>query len=486
MPSLSRLLIGSAALCIASACDRKNEPPQPSAPAAPVVTTAPAPPAVPAGVRSAEVEALMASWQSAQNQGDFERYAALYDAAFTGVKRVGQKSFRFDRKGWLEDRRSLFQRDVRVVVRDMRIFTGERSAFAVFVQEWSSARFADVGQKRLEFMLRDGKLFVSREEMLESKTTGPGPVEAPPAEELALLVRLPAGYGAVLRTGSVEGTGVVRRITSESELVHRVVKDASPADIQPFQHLAGRSMDLYDGSSVACSGRITSFVGVTGVLGSDELGSESSPQGRADAIWEWADAAKYLAAVIEPERPCVAQWARASDLPKPTVFESRQLRPEESSKGLSALLETRAARDVQASYERFRSEITGGANHPATWSDREPREFAATLFADAASQVTYAAVELSTGEGCGDFGGYALGFFKVTPGAWIDVTGDGDPRASLPHRPYFGVVPQTAVATRPGKPPFLIGSAGSVLYAQVAAGFVPVRAIGEIRTICGC
>ena len=95
-------------------------------------------------------------------------------------------------------------------------------------------------------------------------------------------------------------------------------------------------------------------------------------------------------------------------------------------------------------------------------------------------------VELSAGEGCGDFTGYALGFFKVTPGAWIDVTGDGDPRSSLPSRPWSGIAPHAAVATRPGKPPFLIGGGGSVLYAQGPSGFVPVTTVGEIRTMCGC
>jgi hypothetical protein len=66
---------------------------------------------------------------------------------------------------------------------------------------------------------------------------------------------------------------------------------------------------------------------------------------------------------------------------------------------------------------------------------------------------------LSAGNACGEFSGYALGFFKVTPSGWLDLTGDGDPRLKLPERPYFRIAPHVAVVTEPGRSPLLGGKA---------------------------
>ena len=50
------------------------------------------------------VQAVIDAWLAAQNGGDFAAYQALYADKMEGVKRVGPRTWRFDRKGWLADR----------------------------------------------------------------------------------------------------------------------------------------------------------------------------------------------------------------------------------------------------------------------------------------------------------------------------------------------------------------------------------------------
>jgi hypothetical protein len=473
---------------VALGCNTEKSTPHPPLPAAaPSISASAGAPSKPEGIRKDAVQAVIEAWQSAQNRGDFDTYARLYDREFSGTKRVGEKSFEFDRAGWLADRRPMFQRDVAVEIRDIRVSSGERTALAVFVQAWSSPRFRDEGQKRLEFVVRDGALSISREEMLESTTARSSGARPPPPEELSLVVTLARGLGAVIRVGAVHGTGAVRRIHSPSAFEHRVERDASPADIGQYRDLIGRPMDLYQGQAIACSGKVTSFVGVTGVLGSDDLKDDTPPERRAAVLWDWAESAQYLAAVIDPDRPdCKAEWARASDLPKPTVFETRDLSPDEAGSALSALRKTRTAESVQVEYERYKTDPAHAhaTEHADAWWNIEPRESTTRAFVNPTTKATYAVMELSAGSGCGEFGGYALGFFKVTPSGWLDLTGDGDPRLKVPERPYFQMAPHVAVGSTPGRSPFFVGR--NALYAQAPNGFVLVTGVGSIRTVCGC
>jgi hypothetical protein len=55
-----------------------------------------------------DARALLASWEAAQNAGDFAAYERLYAKRFTGVKRSGPRTRSFARAGWLEDRKRMF------------------------------------------------------------------------------------------------------------------------------------------------------------------------------------------------------------------------------------------------------------------------------------------------------------------------------------------------------------------------------------------
>ena len=107
-------------------------------------------------------------WLLFQNKGDFESYQTLYAKKFMGVKRSGQRETRFTREGWLLDREKMFGQKFEVNVDDIETLNTKTSGVASFTQFWKSKRFEDKGPKRLSFVLEDGAVKISREEMLES------------------------------------------------------------------------------------------------------------------------------------------------------------------------------------------------------------------------------------------------------------------------------------------------------------------------------
>lgn len=473
------------------ACRSKQAPPSAKAISSAVTRSAPSSAPSPAVSRE-RVASFVESWRAAQDTSDFEVYRALYAPAFHGVKRAKGAVSRFDRAGWLKDRRELFRLDVKVKVSDLRIFTGERSAVVTFVQDWSTPRFHDVGPKRLELVLHGDRLLITNEEMLESTPASVPAVSAPPPEELALLWPLGRGFGVVLRQGPVETRGPARKVMmSKSSSDFLLEKDVADVALRPFEAFRGRMLDLYGPKGVLCAASVTSFRAIGGFSSWDA----DEP---AEDVWRALGDAQFLVAVVEPGDPaCQPLWARASDLRKPTILEPRELTQAEAELAAEALRKTKTARDTQASYVLYRDEggqlpdlengaASGGSRRevPARWEDLEPKHWRALGFTHPESGASYFAAELAAGEGCGSFAGYALGFFKAGAPDWLDLTGNGSPGLELPGRPLFGLTPLAAVALEPGGPIFLVGD--NVLYANAGAGFAPVTALGRYRTTCSC
>ena len=142
-------------------------PPAPSAPAVP----APAPATAPA--RKAEISdddarALIASWLAAQNEGDYARYAALYAARFTGVRRTRDEARSFDHAGWLADRKRMFAKPMQVKAGELHIAQAGATAVVRFDQEWSTATYRDLGPKQMVLVREPGGVRIAREELLSS------------------------------------------------------------------------------------------------------------------------------------------------------------------------------------------------------------------------------------------------------------------------------------------------------------------------------
>jgi hypothetical protein len=455
-----------------SASAAPSSPPTTSAPsAAPSAASRPA-------IARERVAAAVERWRSAQQQGDFTEYARLYARVFSGVKRAGAKTTHFDREGWMTDRRDMFRSDMRVELSKVEIFTGERSAFAVFVQDWSTSRYRDVGPKRLDFVETEGTLLISREEMLASKPAEIPGAKPPAPEELALLWPLRKGFGVVLRRGEVETRGTARRVPLSKEASdYYVEKDVAESVARSFAGLARREFALYDAHGLRCSAKASGLRAVGGYTWWESGVS-------ADEVWK-SLSDTYLVAVVEPaDERCRPLWARAKDLQAPFVMTSSSLQGAEAEPALEALRRTAVAVRLQKSYLHYLAE--GGkpeGGTPKTWEELAPSQFVAVAFDDHASAAKYAVVEREAGQGCVEFAGYALGFFKMAEPKWLDLTGNGDPSSELPARPFFGMRPLTAVRL-PGGRLFMIGQ--DVVYADAGGGFVPIMAVGRQRTTCGC
>jgi len=468
----------------AIACRSKAPPPapQPLKAPAPVASATPRTSAARTTISEATVTTFVERWRATQEASDFDAYRALYAPGFRGIKRSGSKTSQFDRSGWLKDRRLMFQRDVKVKVSNVRATSGERSSVVTFVQDWSSPRFRDVGMKRMELVLEKDGLHIINEEMLDS-TSEKVTVKAPPPDTLALIWPLKGGFGAVLHHGEIETVGAVRKIQlSDSEYDVLYEKDVTEAATRPFAALRDRSLDLYSTTGVACSAKVKGFRAVGGFTAWDD----TEP---VEDTWKQID--PYLVAVVEPAG-CVGQplWARASDLPKPTLLARRDLTSAETDLAEKALRKTPGARETTAQYATFLAEQPapdGDAGTPAppkNWEKLEPNSWSAAAFTHPASGVTYVAAERMAGEGCGTFGGYAFGVFKVGTPDWLDLTGDGNPGLSIPERPFFGLVPEASVMLEPAGPIYFLVE--GALLADTGSGFAPLVTIGRIRTTCGC
>ncbi|MEZ4461105.1 MAG: nuclear transport factor 2 family protein [bacterium] len=147
------------------ACDKKKTD---TVPAAAEATTAAQAVAPVAPLTEHDAEEVFRGWVDAQNTGDFEKYSALYAPKFEGVKRVGAKTSRFDRKAWLEDRGRMFQKGQQVSAEEPKFVVSGDTAVVRFTQRWETKTFADVGPKVLVVAKSPSGVQIVREEMLKS------------------------------------------------------------------------------------------------------------------------------------------------------------------------------------------------------------------------------------------------------------------------------------------------------------------------------
>src|SRR5689334_18807496 len=125
-------------LASALACDKPTPAPAPSAP--PAAPANPVPPSAPQpAADERDARALLDQWQAAQNSGDFASYERLYAARSYGEKRAGSRLSKFDREGWLADRKRMFERPMKVGVSDLQIKSSAGSTLLTFEQTFSQA-----------------------------------------------------------------------------------------------------------------------------------------------------------------------------------------------------------------------------------------------------------------------------------------------------------------------------------------------------------
>lgn len=117
-----------------------------------------------------DARALLGVWVKAQNDGDFAKYAALYDAKFSGVKRTSDGAEKkLGLAQWKKDRNKMFRAGFQVAADDASVKVTDKGATVSFLQRWRGGGYADHGTKVLFVKPdRNGELKIVKEELLSS------------------------------------------------------------------------------------------------------------------------------------------------------------------------------------------------------------------------------------------------------------------------------------------------------------------------------
>ena len=421
-----------------AACSGKKEspaaaPPPTSGTAAAVPVDAAPPPPPPAPIDQAAVDQVLADWLAAQNGGDFAAYQGLYAERMEGVKRVGPKMWRFDRAGWMADRKKMFAKPMVVTAAD-RTITGSVAAPVVeFTQTFQQARFADSGRKRMVLTRHQGHYRIAREEMLAST------VGAPPAATAGAVIptlEIDGRWFAVL-AADAEPTWATGAIAGPYQGVHRYALRAATAAPTAGSWL-GKPLALYDRAGARCDATVASLHLLGG--GTPHFGEIQAWDGdpdsggthvysqaeRAQAIYDLS--AKYLVGELTITGGCKPAYAATPDralVPygEVAVPDAQKSAAIAAFRGLPGYLETATEFEAQ--------------NGAGEWAPTPT----VTGFGPPDRRVLV--VSASEGAGCGEFHGELTAVFDERGGAvttrtvvgpsglrvdaMVDSDGDGAP-----------------------------------------------------------
>jgi hypothetical protein len=256
-------------LCPVHIACRKKASPAPSAAAssptaaAPVVAVASAS-AGPSreGWDEPAVRKLVERWAAAQNQVDFAGYERLYAAKFSGVKRVGEATAWFGRKGWMRDRQPMFKQGLQVEATDVSVTLTSSIARVRFKQSFTLGPFHDEGRKELLVVNGPEGPLIAREEMLVSRVVGAklgrdgGLGSSAVYAALEDSVYIGAGLGEEATIGAPVLSGA--KIDPHVRAVERTVDSHRLAPA--LRALSGQTLDLVTADGPVCQARVKDFV----------------------------------------------------------------------------------------------------------------------------------------------------------------------------------------------------------------------------------
>jgi molybdate transport system substrate-binding protein len=402
------------------------------------------PPVKKAGLDETAVRDVVTAWLDAQNKGDFAAYQALYAERFGGVKRVGARRWKFDRKGWMKDRERMFGKPMTVTADEIDVHVSTSSAVVRFKQTFEQGRFKDAGDKQLVIAEDKTGLHIGREEMLQSTVVeGPGSTKARgfgvlEADEHAWIV---VGNGG----GPTKGTPAMAKAGTGYDFA--VLEDADALD-PPWQKLIGQAVTFFpSGATCPIAGYrvltvLSPHFGTVYEWRGDEDGdgeSENPPlegQDLVDAVLG-GGGASYLVA----DAPCGGTGDEVAVLGSAAEWESVPLDDTLAKKARAAF---RALDEWQTTQDDFRDSYAGKGD----WDALDDAVAATTLLRSPDGKHTYAIVGARAGNGCGDFEGSVVELFEVkgtkfvpvaalgTDGAYdipstlLDVDADGRPEVA--------------------------------------------------------
>lgn len=419
--------------------------------------------------------ALVDAWLLAQNKGEFASYEGLYAARFTGIKRAGDRTRRFDRNKWLADRQRMFSRAMKVEAADLVVEPTRGGAIVTFTQTWESGSFRDVGPKQLVLTNEGGTLRIAREEMLASTIAG-STADAPAlaATQFLPVVTAEGFVGVVLQSDvdpakvqheapvSLErGTTAWARVgqaTGTYELFGATGKVCEVAATERGLFAQARfhfgQVQIWDGT----------FDGL------DPSKDKVDDTTVAREVVDLAAGGVHEVAKVDAAACTGALWAREKVDTTAVVFTGVDAAPF-AQRLREELRKTGAWKQVQKDFEADDT-IEG---KKGAWDEWES-SLSASAFAGP-DGTTWVSLSVSAGSGCGTFGGATWGLFKVGQAGEWTLLSDGD-------NPGESIVPMAAFdADGDGKPEF---SDGQTLIQPVGASWRATRSVAKPDFDCPC
>ena len=472
-----------AVVLLAEACvdeaSRKTPAPESGASAASASATAQGPAEPPPGIATAEVTQLVEEWLAAQNQRRFEQYEALYASRFEGLKRVGARSFRFDRKGWLRDRAGMFKHRIRVDAKNRQLTIGSVSAVVRFEQTFSAPKFRDVGQKQLVLVREPGGLRIAREEMLSSTLIGSvRKAAAKPLsrDEFSFVKHFGHRTVLVIAPETSEAPRAAAEFLDFHAASRTLPEDRLDAETQAF---ASKRFALYGPRGKACEGKLGGVFALAHVIPhfgqiQDWKGEQSStPMSKtriALELWELSDApgGRALGGELWGEGCEGALWARTTDAAPPSVYALAKLDEAATDQVHKAFRKLPGHRTFQRQYTR-------DFGRRGFWDEDERTNRRLIAFEEPGTGEQYIAVS-AFAAGCGDFYGEFWALFRKSDGRLALLT-DG----SAPGALFF---PASALdANGDGQPEFV---SEFDLVELVSGRFQRTNSVAPPDFDCGC
>ena len=280
-------------------------------------------------IAQADAQALLDTWVAAQNTGNFAAYSELYAVDFFGTKRSGKRFEQFAREGWLADRKPKFDRPLKLVATEVVITTTADLATVRFVQDWSSANFRDIGTKELTLRPVDGKLQITREEMLDSKVVDAKAVPPLLPEDFRFVVHAPNKQSyLLLRTPAPRVALTNAQVNREDGLVV-ATQPLQPQQVpEEFRSWIAKPIQLFNEYGLKC--RATVYGAAVFARGIFPMMDDPNATTAFGVFNSVGPSATWLALELRPERGAEcdgAFWARSPDRPAPVIVAGRKSRP---------------------------------------------------------------------------------------------------------------------------------------------------------------
>jgi hypothetical protein len=131
-----------------------------------IVQSSPLPP-----LTTEAINALLNTWERAQDTRDFSLYKSCYDNSFQGIKRTVKGNIeRFGYEGWLNDRRKMMNKAKSMQIRldKLQISIQNDTATAEFDQYFYVTGYADFGPKVVKIKMTENGAKIIYEELKSS------------------------------------------------------------------------------------------------------------------------------------------------------------------------------------------------------------------------------------------------------------------------------------------------------------------------------